>query len=168
MPYGAANPVLRTDPRGLDPWHGGEIGATVHVVVVGAGFSIGSLSNSRTGETCPYIQICYRIGLGFQGTVGAKLIPAVFCGPHCGKDLSGWSWNVTAEEAVGIGAGISIGRNDGDGFCGGGFGMGRGVGPSAGLGASVAVERCYMQVANNACKNTPCECKEPKPCDCSK
>lgn len=39
-------------------------------------------------------------------------------------------------------------------------------GKSVGLGASIAIERCYMHVASYACKNTPCECKDLKSCDC--
>ena len=157
--YALASPLYRIDPKGLDPWFGGEIGVTAHLVFIGGGASFGALANLKTGEVCPYMMLCpFRIGAGFQLTGGAKI--GLQTGSHCGKDLTGWHVQFCVEGALGVGAARCGGGNFDD------IGGGKGSGPSFGTGGSVAIEFCYIQVFSNACKNTPCECKSPKPCDC--
>ena len=163
--YGDASPLIYVDPIGLDVWFGGEMGITAHALL-GASYSFGALLNVNTGEACPYVQTCFRIGPGLQLTAGLKGVTVLCGGPHCGKNLSGFSWSLSGEITfLGVGISGSISRADGKGVCGAGSGVGY-DGKSVGLGASIAIERCYMHVASYACKNTPCECKDLKSCDC--
>jgi RHS repeat-associated protein len=159
--YAQQLPIRLVDPKGLDIWAGGEIGVTAHLVLVGAGASVGAVVNVQTGETCPYLMLCpFRIGVGFQLTGGVKV--GLQTGNHCGKDLSDWQIQVCIEGAFGIGAGGCLSGNTNDvGAAKGGLSFGP-------PGGSAAIEFCYMIVMSNACKNTPCECKDPKPCDCKK
>ena len=64
---------------------------------------------------------------------------------------------------------MAVVRADSGGTCGAaaGGGLGGSASLTFGAGASIAVERCYMHVEAK-CQNTPCECRDPKPCDCNK
>ncbi len=150
--YVVGNPLTKIDPGGLDVWAMGEGGFTGHAIGVGFGGSGGIARNLSTGETCPYIMVCPRIGLGLQLSVGGKV--GGQGGPKCGKDLSGWNIQAAGDAvSPGGGAGFNVGVGERSLT-----GAGIGVGPGWGAGASLALEFCWMQVAPGACKNTPCEC----------
>lgn len=151
--YSRSDPLRFIDPLGLDAWFGGEGGVTGHAVLVGGSVSTGFLTNAKTRETCPYVQICPRVGLGLQVSAGLKV--QVQTGPHCGKDLSGYSPQVSGDVVTpGGGIGVSVGVGDRTLT-----GAGLGVGPGWGLGFSIAYEFCYVYINPAACKNTPCDCQ---------
>lgn len=121
----------------------------------------------NTEEACPYVRTCLRVGQGLQLTAGLKGVAVLCGGPHCGKNLSGFSCSLLGKLLFWGSISGSISRADGKGVCGAGSGVGY-DGKSVGLGASTAIERCYMHVASYACKKTPCECKDLKSYDCPK
>ncbi len=45
----------------------------------------------NTEEACPYVRTCLRVGQGLQLTAGLKGVAVLCGGPHCGKNLSGFS-----------------------------------------------------------------------------
>jgi hypothetical protein len=150
--YVAGNPLSKIDPRGLDIWAMGEGGVTAHAVVVGVSGGGGIMRNMSTGETCPYVMGCPRLGLGLQLSAGAKV--GGQSGPKCGKNLSAWSTQAAGDivsPAGGGGFNIGVGERALNG-------AGVGVGPGWGAGFSLALEFCWIQVNPGACKNTPCEC----------
>jgi hypothetical protein len=149
------NPLKYIDPRGLDVWAGGEGGFTAQTpILIGGAASMGVLRNLSTGETCPYIMICPRLGLGMQLSAGFKV--GVQSGPKCGKALTDFGLQVAADivsPAGGVGANVGVGDRKLSG-------AGAGIGPGWGLGASIAFEFCWTVVNSAACKNTPCECQK--------
>ena len=114
------------------------------------------MTNASTGETCPYIMICPRLGPGLQLSAGGKI--GAQQGPRCGKDLTGWNIQA-AGDIVTPGGGIGVNVGVGDRKL---TGAGAGVGPGWGLGFSFAIEFCWVQVQASACKLTPPECKDCK------
>ena len=136
-------------------WGSSEVGVTGNVIVGGAALNSGILTSLRTGETCPYVSMCWRAALGLQASVGGKI--GVQGGPRCGKDWTDAGTQIQAvgdivSPAGGVGASIGVGDRSLTGLA-------VGAGPGWGLGFSLGLEFCWVYVNQRACKNTPCECK---------
>ena len=151
--YGYANssPTTFVDPRGLDPWAGPSAGGRVDILIGGYAARTGSLTNTKTGETCFVSYRCLNVGVGALGTLGAELSGSIL-GPRCGRGLDGIGVSLTLDivppGAPGIGGSIDIT----------GAGLGVGVGPNAGAGAFTGFQFCIVRVLS--CLNTPCECSK--------
>jgi YD repeat-containing protein len=155
VPENSSNATASSASGSNNTWGSTEGGVTGNALVAGAALNVGTLVNTRTGEVCPYVSMCWRAALGLQASVGAKV--GVQSGPHCGRDWNSVGTQVQAvgdvvTPAGGIGANVGVGgRNL--------TGLGVGVGPGWGLGFSFGLEFCWTYVNSDACKNTPCECK---------
>lgn len=149
--YANANPVKFVDPAGLDPWVGGSAGGRVDILIGGYGARTGTLTNTKTGETCVVAYRCVNIGVGALGALGAEVSGSLL-GPRCGRNLDGLGISLTfdavAPGAPGIGASIDLT----------GAGVGAGVGPTGGAGIFGGFSFCFARVIS--CFNTPCQCQK--------
>lgn len=146
-----ANPVKFVDAAGLDPWVGGSAGGRVDILIGGYGARTGTLTNTKTAETCVVAYRCVNIGVGALGALGAEVAGSLM-GPRCGRDLDGLGISLTldavAPGAPGFGGSIDLT----------GAGIGAGVGPTAGAGIFGGFSFCFARVIS--CLNTPCECEK--------
>ncbi len=157
--YADGRPLKFADPLGLTAndfaWSITEGGFTGHALILGGSATGGVVINLKTGEACQFVMFCARPGVGILASVGGK--QSVQMGPRCGKDLTGWNVQSAGDVATPAGGpGVSLGLQRG-GFNSLGFA----VGPNYGLGFSIGIDFCWMQVASRACKFSPkdCECR---------
>ena len=146
--YVAADPTNLTDESGLDPWAGPIGSLQFQFGVFGIGGSAGSLTNTRTGETCFVALVCGRGGLGIIAAGGIEVLG--LSGPSCGVALSGLS--------VGLGADLAAPGLPGINSLAIAYGAGAislttGTPLGIGLGLSLGVDACYLRVVR--CVNTP-------------
>ncbi|PAT38887.1 hypothetical protein CK621_15050 [Vandammella animalimorsus] len=157
--YAHANPKIYFDNRGLDVWVGAELSATA-TFFIGGDLGAGITKNTSTGESCIYITLCGRGGMDWGVGLGVS-VPIEIAGPHCGKDLSGWSFSICGSIKPGVG---EIGGCI-DGDASSPTGVSLDIPPlSVGVGGGVALVACYAEPIY--CWNTPCECKDTQECDC--
>jgi RHS repeat-associated protein len=156
---------LSCDLGNYNPWIGGEVGGSGHLIYAGLGISGGIEINPLTGEICLFTKVSPRVGLGAFAGVGAKLNldlqqrsqpDGTTEQPELGLDL-----------AVADGGHVNI--NGGKfvreplrklGFSGDGSssGVGIGIGPELGVGGAIGLDLTKKRVW---CFNRPdgCPCQ---------
>jgi RHS repeat-associated protein len=148
--YVVNNPLKHIDPKGLDIWTGTMINVSLNVLVVGGSISYGHIINQSTGERCFVRVLCGRGGVGVGGGMGTRHTISGFS-PLCGKNLDGFSFELSGEMLPpgGPGAGGSVG---------GGSGVGVGVSgrPGIGIGFFLGIDVCKLEVLR--CFHSPCGC----------
>ena len=149
--YANGNPLKFIDPLGLDEWFGVVGSGGAAFLVAGGTVGTGGLSNARTGESCAVAIKCLRVGMGALVSAGARLTGSIFA-PWCGKDLEGWSFELSGDLVPPGGGGLG-------GSIGGGSGIGASANtrPDVGVGFFIGFDFCKLTVIS--CADTPCDCK---------